>query len=118
MNFSIKSILSCNAFRANGGLLFPMPNIPLGTKCSPGERLGMARGLLASWLGGRGVGRERVDNLAGLGVVQLLAGFEFDGVGIGFEFLDALAQARILLLETVDLLAQLLVFQALLLPDG
>ena len=61
--------------------------------------------------------RQGVDHFAGLGVVQLLARLVLDGVRIGLEPLDVIAQSRIFLLQILNLLLQLLVLDALLLPD-
>jgi hypothetical protein len=61
---------------------------------------------------------ERVDHFAGLGVVELFAGFVLDGFGIGLEVLDAVAQAGVVAFQILDLAAELLVFGALLVPDG
>lgn len=64
------------------------------------------------------MGGEGVDDLAGLGVVKLFAGLSFYGVRIGLELFDVFAEAGILLLEAVDLFAELAVLEAFLLPDG
>jgi hypothetical protein len=45
----------------------------------------------------RRFGRERVDHLARLGIVQFLAGFPFDGMRIGFELFNPLLESLILL---------------------
>jgi hypothetical protein len=38
---------------------------------------------------------QSIDHFAGLGVVELLAGFALDGVGIVSELADAVAQAEV-----------------------
>src|SRR5580658_759600 len=71
-------------------------------------------------IGGRGVRLigQSIDHFAGLGVVELLAGFALDGVGIVSELADAVAQAEVFFLQFVDLLAKLPVFGALLVPHS
>ena len=57
-----------------------------------------------------------VDNLAGPGIVQLFARLMLNCIGIGLQPLHMAVQPRIFLLEIQDLLAKLMIFDALLLP--
>jgi hypothetical protein len=74
---------------------------------------GWRRGL-GGWLGG-----VFPDDVAGAGVVEVVAGGLLDGVGVGgFELLDVVTEAGVLLLEVADVLLELAVLGALLMPDG
>jgi len=64
------------------------------------------------------IGRQRVDHLAGLGLVEFLPGFVLYGVGVRLEAVDVLAEMRVLLLKVPDLLLELLFLAALLIPGG
>jgi hypothetical protein len=62
--------------------------------------------------------RKGVDDLARLGVMELLARFVLDGTGAGFEPIDMVAQVSVLLLEVLDFFLELLFLGALLRPSG
>ena len=66
----------------------------------------------------RGLVRQRINDFARLGVVELLARLMLDGIRIGLEMVDAVVQARVVLLQLLDLLAEFVVLSALLLPEG
>jgi hypothetical protein len=46
------------------------------------------------------------DDFAGLGVVELLARFAFNGIGVRIQMIDVLAHLRIFLLQILDLLLE------------
>src|SRR5215831_1780173 len=62
-------------------------------------------------------GRRRgfdVNNFARTSVVELLAGFSFDGVGIGLEGFDLRGIVVVQTLQVINFFAQILIFGALL----
>ena len=61
---------------------------------------------------------QGVDDFAGLGVMELFAGFMLDGAGAGFETIDVVAKVSVLLLEVLDLFLELFFLGALLIPSG
>ena len=65
-----------------------------------------------------GIRRQGVDDLAGLGVVELFARFMLDGVGAVLEAVYVIAQVRIFLLQIFDFVLELLFLVALLIPRG
>lgn len=67
---------------------------------------------------GRGVGREGVDDFAGAGVVELGAGFVFDGAGVGLEAFDLIAEASVFEVELLHLLLEEFFVLALVLVGG
>ena len=62
----------------------------------------------------RGLGRCYEDDLAFARVMELFAGFFFDGVRIGFQLLDAVGKLRVFLLQAVDFALQIVHLGALL----
>ena len=62
------------------------------------------------------IGREGVDHFAGLGVMELLAGFVLNSVGVAFKPVHMLPQVRVLLLQFIDLMRELLLLGALPIP--
>src|SRR5271157_1756518 len=62
------------------------------------------------------LGVQRDNHLIGLDVMHLAVRRDTDGVRVGLETLDALAQESVFLLQVVDVLAQLPILGALLLP--
>jgi hypothetical protein len=70
----------------------------------------------STWLLLLRLGRQRVDHLARLGVVQFFPLLVLHRFGIGLQPLDVLPKPRVLLLQVLDLPLQLMVFGAFLLP--
>src|SRR5579863_9246404 len=63
-------------------------------------RLGLGRGV-----GGWREGGDADDDFAGLGALQLFAGDAFDGVGIGLQGFDLIAELDVFGVEAVDVFA-------------
>ena len=73
-------------------------------------------GVGGRYLNRRGRGRD-INHFSGAGVVQLLAGFFLDGLGIGLEGFDLGSVAVVFLLQLVDFVAETLVLSPLLQVD-
>ena len=64
------------------------------------------------------VGRQRVDDFAGASIVEFLASFMLDGVGIILEAIDVLLEPVVFVLLLLDFVFELLLLVALAVPGG